>query len=687
MVAARKGRHERAARGTMEQPFTAGRRQTRMQMHLRAVAIGAALLTTPMAWAQCGALIPASPLLARHTAPVVIERGGQAPFIVPTVVHIFYGGGVQPLGVLQVRPLLDQWNLELRGMNADIADVVPAFAGLVGDLGIELRLATRDDEGNCISGIRYHTYDPAVEQPDIYEDIENTRSYLNIVIVPSNSGSADFPTPLTDPYNVADLIILPSSAAIPEGRVLTHEVGHWCGLYHTFGPYNATGGPCGEDFVADTPPTTGSPGDCTLDRALCDPEVIENVQNHMDYSGCKVMFTQGQVERAVALLTDPTLVRANVTSEANLLATGVTDPAVCAITGALYARPTISCGGVTMSFCAMAERAVPDSVRWTFSGAEPSSATTDQPTAFYATSGSYPVQLIVYGGGSSAVVDTVLTVDVPNNEGNGLPLIDAFPFTVDFEDGFTLPQPNLFVVESSSPTWQLFSGAGHASANSLYVPAEPVGPADTNDLVFGNFDLSGLEQPTVQFKIASTYYATSTWSIIQVRFRDLCSNIFGGDVWFTADLYEFATDQGMNFVPSDDGQWVTLTATHQVWNMATSAEFGLRLIHPTYPSNFTGEAVYIDDLYVGELPIASGITDRMDSAPLRVFPNPTTGSIGVELPGPLPDTARLRLLNSMGQLVLEQRAVVGINRIEVALAPGIYTITLDGRRGARVAVE
>jgi hypothetical protein len=90
------------------------------------------------------------------------------------------------------------------------------------------------------------------------------------------------------------------------GRTLTHEIGHWLGLYHTFqdGCSGGTSSTCSTagDRVCDTPPVASSSSGCSVGQNSCSsdvPDLPDMVRNYMDYSDgtCMNTYTAGQKSR------------------------------------------------------------------------------------------------------------------------------------------------------------------------------------------------------------------------------------------------------------------------------------------------------------------------------------------------------------------------------------------------------
>ncbi len=258
---------------------------------------------------------------------------------IPVVVHVVYNTDLENISDEQINSQIQALNRDFNNLNSDTLTSDHAFYPLVGNLGIKFELATKDPSGKKTTGItRTKTSKINWIEDDLNKDnmkftssggIENwdPKSYLNIYTVRFADavellGYAYFPVDLAD-YPETDGVVIDfrcfgtnGTSGIEGfkpynlGRTVTHEVGHWLGLYHIWGDrVFETDKECGDDQVKDTPPAEGdNSGNPTFPHRPnnnCGSDKNgEMYMNYMDYVHDKsmVMFSKGQVTRMTSAI-------------------------------------------------------------------------------------------------------------------------------------------------------------------------------------------------------------------------------------------------------------------------------------------------------------------------------------------------------------------------------------------------
>jgi PKD repeat protein len=640
---------------------------------------------------------------------------------IPVVVHIIHGGGVDNISDRQIASAIAQLNDDYQKLNGDTASTSPLFRPIAASTGFQFRLAKKDPNGNCTTGITRHympslTTDPQNGSVQAVEPWNQAR-YLNIWVVsaigtPTAGGFVlGYVSPPNLPTNARDGFVVrhdyfgnqgTSSPARALSRTATHEIGHYFGLSHPWGQNNNPGtGDCsGTDYVADTPPTDGT-FNCNLTYAPCGP--IANVQNFMDYAACPTMFTQGQRALMRTILANN---RPLINSPANLQFTGTTDGYVapdCAPIAAFAATSNTSvCINTPVTFRDYSSNFTATggtlTYSWSFPGGTPATATGQTVSVSYPAAGIYSVTETVTNsiGSTSSTQTNIVRVEGPTGA-------ETAPFQQSFED----PNfPNLY----AAPTLRNYTMSGTTAAGVaaayvwqrqtaftpadgvayLQVPNRVIPPGGITTLITPNINLSGVNgTATLRFSRAYALRSTSDNSQLRISFSSDC-----GTTWSTPATLNVAdlTTQGLTpidgFVPASAASWQeTTVAIPAQFQRSGLFKVRLQMVNGTTQAS-QGNTFFFDNLRISS-PLATK-ADALAQRGIAVYPNPLTRETAVHLNLTAATQVQVRLSDVVGRTVLTLPAKsYGAGQQAIAIAPatgqglkaGVYVvhITLDGQ--------
>ena len=611
------------------------------------------------------------------------ERGGGSTYVIPVVFHIIHNFGPENILDEQIYDAVRILNEDFNRENDDWDNVNAAFLNIVGDVNIEFRLAQKDPSGNCTKGITrtVSTLTNAGDQ-DMKDLIQWPRNrYMNVWVAASADGAAGytFRPNAVNLFPAGDGIVIQhtytgsiNTSTPGRSRALTHEVGHWLNLAHTWGNSNDPGlaSNCNEDDgVSDTPNTIGWTS-CTLNGTTCGS--LDNVENFMEYSYCSKMFTAGQATRMIAALNSNTAQRSQLWQASNLTFTGVaSDPQLCEAQFSSTTR-TI-CAGSTVNFIDESFNSV-SSRDWSFPGGDPVSSNDLEPSITYSTPGVYPVTLTVSDGVNTLVNETVNYITVLPDPG-----ADA-PDTEDFEALASVPGGQWSVANiNADNTFSITDLASVSGSRSVRIVNAASMAGRVDELVSSTYDMSDASEIVISFKYAFARRVTAN----DDRLRLLVSNNCG-QTWSvrrqlrgTIDLATAPNTSG-SFVPTA-AQWGTsqsssMSSIYHVSDFRFKFEF----------ESDGGNNVYIDDINLNGFPTSVGEVLLGAGTSLNVQPNPANGLAQLTFRLERSERIALDLVDVTGRVVRNVRQgemAPGEHRniMDVSdLRSGVYFLRLQG---------
>lgn len=628
------------------------------------------------------------------------NNGGQyrtasisaANFTIPVVFHILHTGGGENISALQVQDAVDILNRDYRKQNADTNMVVAAFQNIIGDAKIEFRLATKDPNGVCTDGIIRH-WDASTNWTGSLQEYAYTwdpTEYLNIYVVRTiNSNAAGYTfLPGSGIPSAMDAIVILSTYVgstgtgnVATSRALTHEVGHWLNLPHVWGGTNQPGVACGNDGVSDTPITKGY-SSCNLNNSMiCNPGIVENVQNYMDYSYCSRMFTAGQALRMQTAAASNISGRNNLSSANNLFNTGVTDLGFNCQPMLDISSPAFTvCSGRTLSFSSFTSNANPTSYAWSASnGAVINNASAQNVSVLFANPGITTVSCTVANAFGSVTKSRSLTVM------NGVPQV--IYANVESFEGAPLP-PMWSVINNGTPSqkWDVTTDGAATGANSMYVPGENLPANSIEILETPAYDF--LNSPNAQFFFSYAYARKSLSN--NDKFKVQASKDCGGtwtDLWTPTTMQLSNNSAGVmsNTLITGNSNWYLVDlnlVSPQFFVFLGESNVRIRFYFQEDVGGIGyGNRFYLDDVnFVGTV----GVNELSRDISFRVYPNPSASAFKMDFTLSTPANIKYEVVSVTGAVMLqaaEQQFSTGPHEITVnanqQLAPGIYFLNFE----------
>lgn len=625
----------------------------------------------------------------------------RVAYVIPVVVHVVHLNGPENISNAQIYDGIQQLNDDFSMTNSDNSNTVSAFQGIIGNPDIQFKLATKDPNGNCHSGITRTysntTYDSGLSFQDGNHPIVDAvadqhgnwaqNKYLNIFICIDPDGAAGYTLnpsgfiPNTSMYGGIilrhDYMGITGTSTNSHRHTLSHESGHWLNLSHNWGGSNTPGdaGNCSiDDGVNDTPNTMGWTT-CNLSGNTCGS--LDNVQNIMEYSYCSTMFSQGQVARMHLALNDNTAGRNNLWTAANLQATGTDVPGATICEVDFSSTNTVICAGSSVDFYDLSYFGVTTRA-WTFTGGTPSSSPDSATTVVYNTPGVYAVALQISDGSNTTSETATNYITVMPNPGVALPYTEGF-------ESITFPDNYNFFVENDDAgnTWDVTSTASSSGTKSLKLSNFNVTAGSEDRFVSGPIDLSVVDASddfllTFRYAYKKKTSADDEWLRIYVS-KDC------GETWslrknIHGDALSDETSSSA-YTPSSESEWKTVTITN-----ITSSYFVENFRYKIQFDGEDGNNIYIDDINLYPESWLNNPENSIENS-ISVYPNPTQTVSTINYFSVSNDEVNIELYNIVGEQVMNifnGTVNTGNNQFEISMADlpkGVYVVKITDSKG------
>ncbi len=646
------------------------------------------------------------------------DGSNQATITIPVVFHVLYKTAEQNIHDSLIYSQMDVLNEDYSGLNVDIANVPDYFEDVVGTANIEFCLASRDPNGNPTTGITrtetnrinfpnldasggFESFTPMHFTSEGGLDAWDTKQYLNIWVcnIATSSTLAWAYLPGADARVDGivcryDYVGRPSIAGEPYslGRTMTHEVGHWLNLFHTFD--NDGGNTCSQDYIADTPTQRAANFGCpSFPRSSCN-NYSDMYMNYMDYTDddCGIMFTKGQVKRMEAALAT---IRKGILSSIGCAAPANNDAQISD-----FISPTVD-------NCLFTD--IPIFVEFGNKGNKPLTSLQIHyqidggATNIYEWTGElapYQSEPVIAGFASlePGLHQLVAYTSMPNGEMDANPVQDTLkrsfyvgdgvqaPYFEDFSELYT---DNAWTIVDSDEAvpWHYITNVinsdstiNGAMAVNHYFHVFFDGVGSYDDLVSPNIDLRLMNDPYLVFDYSYHFNRTNE-DELQIFVSKDCNQT--QDLVYHKKGDSLSTRRFPVILEAED--WARDTVD-------LSAYAGESIILTFRTTSAGGAWLLLDNILVDGIPFASGISNMPSpSITMNVFPNPCNSNqpVWLHLESQQTSTGMLRLISINGQEVFLQPVSLNGSKQRLPISfkgiqSGLYLLELIDDTGNRM---
>ncbi len=637
--------------------------------------------------------------------------------IIPVVFHVLHQNGYENINDAQIWDALVNLNADFQRLNADSTLITAPFDTIKGKANFEFRLATIDPNGNPTTGIdRIFSVLTNVGDETAMINSWDSEKYVNIWVVrmtlPGLFGFTSNPLVSLNPCNQGIVILNESVGSIGTANpalkhLLTHEMGHYFGLFHTCGNQELLAQTCNySDGIFDTPISKGNTS-CNLNANSCDDtddaasfaywgfDPRDNIENFMESSYCQRMFTIGQVELMRSVIESPLYGRDQLWTTTNLIATGTGPSPTPPVSetaphsnfsvwsnvnlGIPYTHGMI-CAGESIQFKTQ-NGLTPSGTTtylWSFPGGTPSSDVIENPVVTYANPGYYQVTLTATNphGSTTTTKNAMIYVSGSWPEFTG-PIVQNFDLSGDFWQNQNLQEDNGYfqrIATSGTQNTGCFLLGNHYEADTTE-PCYLTDPMQINqsrdNLISPAFDLSHTTGVTISFDYAygSAAIPDSATEVLKFYYSRDC-----GRTWILkktiADsaLITAFVPQSANFIPAQN-QWKQVSFPQTTMAADTKTRFKFEFTASNSSNN-----LYIDNFVIDGI---LGISDNELSG-IGVFPNPSQKGGTITISGLSNAKSDLRISDLQGKRVYEKELSSSESEVQLTtdLKSGCYLVEI-----------